>query len=112
MIALRDEDGTLIGYYEKHEYRTPENNERLMISGNSKEIVSITIKLYLQRRTYIMNVEVKRDGLTLRGELVVPEKDSYDIAILMHGFTGNRNGELLTALADDSARKRGCFCPV
>ena len=22
MIALRDEDGTLIGYYEKHEYRT------------------------------------------------------------------------------------------
>ena len=47
-----------------------------------------------------MNVEVKRDGLTLRGELVVPEKDSYDIAILMHGFTGNRNGELLTALAD------------
>ena len=39
-----------------------------------------------------MNVEVKRDGLTLRGELVVPEKDSYDIAILMHGFTGNRNG--------------------
>ena len=61
--------------------------------------MSITIKLYLQRRTYI-NVEVKRDGLTLRGELVVPEKDSYDIAILMHGFTGNRNGELLTALAD------------
>ena len=47
-----------------------------------------------------MNVELKRDGLTLRGELVVPEKDSYDIAILMHGFTGNRNGELLTALAD------------
>ena len=24
MIALRDEDGTLIGYYEKHEYRCPE----------------------------------------------------------------------------------------
>ena len=24
VIALRDEDGTLIGYYEKHEYRTPE----------------------------------------------------------------------------------------
>ena len=23
-IALRDEDGCLIGYYEKHEYRTPE----------------------------------------------------------------------------------------
>ena len=24
MIALRDGDGRLIGYYEKHEYRTPE----------------------------------------------------------------------------------------
>ena len=47
-----------------------------------------------------MNVKLKRDGLTLRGELLLPEKDSYDIAILMHGFTGNRNGELLTALAD------------
>lgn len=24
MVALRDESGELIGYYEKHEYRTPE----------------------------------------------------------------------------------------
>ncbi len=24
MVALRDEDGTLLGYYEKHEYRNPE----------------------------------------------------------------------------------------
>ncbi|MCM1100173.1 MAG: PAS domain-containing protein [Clostridium sp.] len=27
MVALRDEDGTLIGYYEKHEYRDPEQGE-------------------------------------------------------------------------------------
>lgn len=27
MIALRDETGTLIGYYEKHEYRTKERKE-------------------------------------------------------------------------------------
>ena len=27
MVALRDEDGTLIGYYEKHEYRDPETLE-------------------------------------------------------------------------------------
>ena len=27
MIALRDEDGTLIGYYEKHEYRDAETGE-------------------------------------------------------------------------------------
>lgn len=26
MIALRDEEGTLIGYYEKHEYRTHETD--------------------------------------------------------------------------------------
>ena len=24
MVALRDDDGTLIGYYEKHEYRNRE----------------------------------------------------------------------------------------
>lgn len=28
MVALRDEDGTLIGYYEKHEYRDPETMKR------------------------------------------------------------------------------------
>ena len=27
MVALRDEDGTLIGYYEKHEYRDVEKDE-------------------------------------------------------------------------------------
>lgn len=27
MVALRDGDGTLIGYYEKHEYRNPEAAE-------------------------------------------------------------------------------------
>lgn len=27
MVALRDEDGTLIGYYEKHEYRNVETSE-------------------------------------------------------------------------------------
>lgn len=28
MVALRDEDGTLIGYYEKHEYRDLETSAR------------------------------------------------------------------------------------
>ena len=27
MVALREEDGTLIGYYEKHEYRDPETKK-------------------------------------------------------------------------------------
>ena len=30
-----------------------------------------------------MNVKLKRDGLTLRGELLLPEKDSYDIFLCM-----------------------------
>ena len=28
MVALRDEDGKLIGYYEKHEYRNRETAKR------------------------------------------------------------------------------------
>ena len=28
LVALRDADGTLIGYYEKHELRSPETMER------------------------------------------------------------------------------------
>ena len=28
MVALRDADGTLIGYYEKHAFRSPETMER------------------------------------------------------------------------------------
>ncbi|MBO5448839.1 MAG: PAS domain-containing protein [Ruminococcus sp.] len=33
MIALRDGDGRLIGYYEKHEYRTPESGKLYDIGG-------------------------------------------------------------------------------
>lgn len=28
MVALRDDEGNLIGYYEKHEYRNPETEKR------------------------------------------------------------------------------------
>lgn len=43
----------------------------------------------LEREVFRMNVEVKRDGLILRGLLETSDTDEYDIAILMHGFTGN-----------------------
>lgn len=33
MIALRGEDGELIGYYEKHEYRTAETDAKYDFSG-------------------------------------------------------------------------------
>lgn len=42
-----------------------------------------------------MKVEIKRDGLTLRGDLEIPQQESYDIVILMHGFTANRHSEIL-----------------
>ncbi len=35
MVALRDDNGTLIGYYEKHEYRNNETSE--MYCLNNKE---------------------------------------------------------------------------
>ena len=33
MVALRDESGALIGYYEKHEYRNPETQEFYKMEG-------------------------------------------------------------------------------
>ncbi len=33
MVALRDADGTLIGYYEKHEYRTRETTKKYDFSA-------------------------------------------------------------------------------
>ena len=38
MVALRDEDGTLIGYYEKHEYRNKESAELYNFTSNDKLI--------------------------------------------------------------------------
>lgn len=37
-----------------------------------------------------MDVEIKRDGLTLRGTLVKPQTEEFNLVVLMHGFTSNR----------------------
>ncbi|WP_125770550.1 alpha/beta hydrolase [Companilactobacillus furfuricola] len=50
-----------------------------------------------------MDVEIQRDGLTLRGTLTLPKADSFDLAILMHGFTSDRGmnpDQLLYQMAD------------
>lgn len=47
-----------------------------------------------------MKVEINRDGLILRGDLELPDRDEYDIVILMHGFTGERNTDILVAVKD------------
>jgi len=51
-----------------------------------------------------MDVEIKRDGLTLRGTYHKPQSDSFDLVILMHGFTSNRGiepNQLLYQLAQN-----------
>jgi pimeloyl-ACP methyl ester carboxylesterase len=47
-----------------------------------------------------MEVEIKRDGLTLHGTLTKPDQDNFNLVILMHGFTANRNTELLNKLSE------------
>lgn len=37
-----------------------------------------------------MNIELKRDGLILRGTLTKPATATFDLVILMHGFTSDR----------------------
>lgn len=37
-----------------------------------------------------MDVEIKRDGLTLRGTFNKPQTKQFDLVILMHGFTSDR----------------------
>lgn len=46
-------------------------------------------------------VTIKRDGLTLVGDREEPFGESYDMAIIMHGFTANRNMALLKQIADN-----------
>lgn len=41
----------------------------------------------------MMDVEIKRDGLTLRGTFTKPNTDKFNLVILMHGFTSNRGIE-------------------
>ncbi|WP_412989629.1 alpha/beta hydrolase [Pediococcus siamensis] len=47
-----------------------------------------------------MDVEIKRDGLTLHGLLETPAAKTYDIAVLMHGFTGNLGYDKTDLLAE------------
>lgn len=55
-----------------------------------------------------MDVQIKRDGLTLHGTLTTPDTDQFNLVILMHGFTSNRGitpDQLLYQLADKLADK-------
>ncbi|MBQ0064522.1 MAG: alpha/beta hydrolase [Firmicutes bacterium] len=45
-----------------------------------------------------MKVNIKRDGLNLVGELFAPDKETYDLVIICHGFTGHRNEDHISLL--------------
>lgn len=45
-------------------------------------------------------ITIQRDGLTLVGEREEPFGEIYDMAILMHGFTADKNTPLLKEIAD------------
>ncbi|MDO4681073.1 MAG: alpha/beta fold hydrolase [Aerococcus sp.] len=47
-----------------------------------------------------MKVNIQRDGLNLVGELTTPDSDNYNLVILMHGFTGNKDSDLHLTLAN------------
>ncbi|MDO5397503.1 MAG: alpha/beta fold hydrolase [bacterium] len=45
-----------------------------------------------------MNISIKRDGLTLRGDLLRPNNEKTPAAIMFHGLMSNRNSKLADAL--------------
>ena len=54
-------------------------------------------------------IEIKRDGLTLRGFQSLPETDEFDVAVLFHGFmmTCGRNPEDLIYQISEDLNRRG-----
>ncbi|QNQ80460.1 alpha/beta hydrolase [Lactobacillus sp. PV034] len=46
-------------------------------------------------------VTFMRDGLELVGDLEIPNQDNYDLVIMMHGFTANRNTPLFKEIVAD-----------
>ena len=54
----------------------------------------------------IQNVEIKRDGLTLRGDLRVPEgAEKCPIVIICHGFMANRSHEMFERIANECVER-------
>lgn len=52
-----------------------------------------------------MNVEITRDGLTLRGLFNKPDKKEFDLVIIMHGFTGRKDEKLISDIANNFDEK-------
>ena len=50
---------------------------------------------------YMATITIERDGLNLVGTREEPFGEIYDMAIIFHGFTANRNTPLLKEIADE-----------
>ena len=50
---------------------------------------------------YMATITIERDGLNLVGTREEPFGEIYDMAIIFHGFTANRNTLLLKEIADE-----------
>ena len=45
-------------------------------------------------------ITVHRDGLTLVGDYTKPQTETYNLAILFHGFKADRNSPTILAISD------------
>ena len=63
MVALRDDDGNLIGYYEKHEYRNKETNQLYDFDNeiNNQNRAMIIEEKILERK-YIMHTHTVQEN--------------------------------------------------
>lgn len=55
-----------------------------------------------------MDISIKRDGLTLRGDLMKPDKEKCPVAIIFHGIMsnrGNKNKNMFSRIADALIKK-------
>ena len=55
-----------------------------------------------------MKIEIKRDGLTLRGELLKPDVEKCPVAIIFHGLMANRgmdDSSMFSRIASALAKK-------
>ena len=48
-----------------------------------------------------MDICIKRDGLTLRGDIIKPDTEKCPIAVIFHGFMSSRDADMFCCIADE-----------
>lgn len=48
-----------------------------------------------------MDISIKRDGLTLRGDIRKPDTEKCPIAVIFHGFMSSRDADMFCCIADE-----------